>query len=161
MDNERTTLDITQAATYLGITEDAVRKRIKRGKLQSKTVDGRLRVVLDIAKTEQTTVEEMSNTVEDKLSNEEMTLLREELAKVKAEAATAKEELNQAKIQVAETRARVSEMELRIQDLREHNANLTIALDQAQQLHQTLQQKLALPAPEEHRSWFQRWFGKR
>lgn len=41
------TVSIEEAAKVLSISPDAVRKRVKRGKLQATTVDGKIHVVLD------------------------------------------------------------------------------------------------------------------
>ena len=47
MDSSRDKYTITQAARRLGLTDDGVRKRIKRGQLGAYRVDGRTYVVLD------------------------------------------------------------------------------------------------------------------
>jgi hypothetical protein len=51
-------LDISEAARRLGITPDAVRKRISRGGLEAHKRDGRWFVVLDIQDNESKTREE-------------------------------------------------------------------------------------------------------
>jgi excisionase family DNA binding protein len=47
LDPSRDRHDIAQAAAILGISQDGVRKRIKRGQLAAYRVDGRTYVVLD------------------------------------------------------------------------------------------------------------------
>jgi hypothetical protein len=51
-------LDISEAARRLGITPDAVRKRISRGTLEAHKRDGRWFVVLDVQDKESKTREE-------------------------------------------------------------------------------------------------------
>lgn len=49
MDRERVTVQV--AASRLGVTEQAIRKRIKRGTIPADTEDGRVYVYLDAAST--------------------------------------------------------------------------------------------------------------
>jgi len=161
VDNEQITMDISQAAAYYKITEDAVRKRIKRGKLQSTTIDGRIHVFLakpeDTSNTDQTTVQDTSKTAEDSVSNAELIRLHEELARAREEAAVAKAEVNRLEAHVTDLR---KQLDARTEEMREERTNHESQLQRRDSLLLDLQKRLALPAPEEQkpqRQWWQFW----
>lgn len=159
MDTKQVTLDISQAAAHLGITEDAVRKRIKRGKLQSIIVDGRIHVLLDkqgdMSNIDRTTVQDSSKTAEDTVSNVELLRLHEELAKAREEAAVAKAEVNRLDSHVADLR---KQLDARTEEMREERTNHESQLQRRDSLLLDLQKRLALPAPEEPKHhWWRFW----
>lgn len=181
MENEPATMDIPQAAAYLKITEDAVRKRIKRGKLQSTTIDGRIHVVLPqeegMSNTGQTSVQDVSKTEVETMSDTKLADLREELEKARAEIAVAKaeverinalrDELTRVREEAAVAKAEVGRMEAHVEDLRKQLDTRTIEMQQERTNHEAqlqrrdsllldLQKKLALPAPEP-KPWWKFW----
>jgi len=152
-------MNISQAAAYFKITEDAVRKRIKRGALQSKTIDGRIHVLLDkqedMSNTNQTAVQDTSKTAEDNVSNAELLRLHEELAKAREEAAVAKAEINRLDAHVADLRR---QLDARTEEMRQERDNHESQLQRRDSLLLDLQKRLALPAPEEpKRHWWKFW----
>lgn len=189
MNSVQREVDIVTAAKILGVSIGAVRQKIRRKSLNAVKKDNRWYVILDETCTgvQETDSTSTVDTYSTGVQSNELALLRAELEQAKIEAEAAKveannelerlrdeldsarrevaasklevSELEQVKIEAAVAKAEVDRLEDHIQDLREHNAKLAIALDQEQQLHQSLQKNLSLPAPEPVKlSFFQRLF---
>lgn len=139
VDNVQDGVDIKTAAEQLELSEEAVRKRIKRGTLEAYKVDGRWFIRLD----------KLPDNVQDTSSQPDNTQAQalQELVEARQQAAA------------AELRAAVAEEAVRRLEAERENhlqqiSGLQVALDQQQRLHAALQHSLALPEPEAKRVGF-------
>lgn len=136
VDNVQDGVDIKTAAEQLELSEEAVRKRIKRGTLEAYKVDGRWFIRLDkLPDSVQDTSSQANNTQAQAIN--ELAEARQQTAAAELRAATAEEA--------------VRRLEAHVNDLREQNSALQVALDQQQRLHAALQHSLTLPAPQAKR----------
>jgi hypothetical protein len=133
VDSVQDGVDIKTAAEQLELSEEAVRKRIKRGTLDAYKVDGKWFIRMD----------KLPDSVQDTSSQPDNTQGLQELVEARQQAAAA--ELRAA---VAEEAVRRLEAE-RENHLQQISA-LQVALDQQQRLHAALQQeRLMLPTPRQ------------
>jgi septal ring factor EnvC (AmiA/AmiB activator) len=160
----------------MGLSPEALRKRIQRGNLQGYKQDGRWFVVLppgnvtyvqrqdiglDVSGQQQDARPDIERQhLEAELTRErlEKETAQAEIAAAMQEIAAMRDALGKAEITAAVAQAEVRRLETNLQDLRDQNANLNTALDQEQRLHAELQRRLTLPAPEQLRKgWHWPW----
>lgn len=136
MDSVQDGVDVKTAAAQLGLSEEAIRKRIKRGTLDAYKVDGKWFIRLD----------KLPDSVQDTSSQPDNTQAQalQELVEARQQAAA------------AELRAAVAEEAVRRLEAERENhlqqiSGLQVALDQQQRLHAALQHSLTLPPPQAKR----------
>src|ERR671914_591516 len=146
-------LDVGEAARDLGISTDAVRKRIARGSLRSDREDGHVRVWLDVNETEagreaQVDGEALVEVLQDHITDLRVQLEAEREARRRADTIIA--QLTQANAALA---ARVPELEAA--ESREETAEDTAEEPERAEPHSDA------PGAQEavRRSWWRRVFG--
>ena len=147
-------LDVGEAAHELGISTDAVRKRIARGSLRSDREDGHVRVWLDIGGTEagpeaQVDGEALVEVLQDHITDLRVQLEAEREARRRADTIIA--QLTQANAALA---ARVPELEAA--ESREQTAESA-----AEEPERAAEPHSDAPGAQEavRRSWWRRMFG--
>ena len=131
-------LKVPEAAERLGISQNAVRQRIKRGQIRTTKVKGRVFVILD-----------QDDIVETKSEDQSQTNDLSELVKAKDE------EIARLVEQLRESDKRTNEMMAMLKDEQEAlQREQAIAMKAQQRIEQLLEQK-ALPKP----GFFGRLFG--
>ena len=146
-------LDVGEAARELGISTDAVRKRIARGSLRSDREDGHVRVWLDVGGTEagreaQVDGEALVEVLQDHIADLRVQLEAEREARRRADTIIA--QLTQANAALA---AKVPELEAA--ESREETAEGTAEGPERAEPHSNA------PGAQEAvlRPWWRRWFG--
>ena len=146
-------LDVGEAAHELGISTDAVRKRIARGSLRSDRENGHVRVWLDVGRTEagreaQVDGEALVEVLQDHIADLRVQLEAEREARRRADTIIA--QLTQAnaaltakvpELEAAESREETAEDAAEEPERAEPHSNATRAQDAVQ------------------RPWWRRWFG--
>jgi excisionase family DNA binding protein len=128
-------LTVQEAARHLGISQDAVRQRIRRGSMKHDKDDkGRVYVYLDLTNTHPTDVHDAShdavhNAVHDASRNELITELRDRVRFLEAELTDRKEESRRKDHIIAALTQRIPQLEP-ASEPREHLENPTEHLDE-------------------------------
>ena len=128
-------LTVQEAARHLGISQDAVRQRIRRGSMRHDKDDkGRVYVYLDLTDTRPTDVHDASqdavhDAVHDASRNELITELRDRVRFLEAELTDRKEESRRKDHIIAALTQRIPQLEP-ASEPREHSENPTEHLDE-------------------------------
>jgi excisionase family DNA binding protein len=124
-------LTVQEAARYLGISQDAVRQRIRRGSMRHDKDDkGRVYVYLNLTDTHLTDVHDASqDAVHDVSRNELITELRDRVRFLEAELTDRKEESRRKDHIIAALTQRIPQLEP-ASEPREHSENPTEHLDE-------------------------------
>ncbi len=126
-------LTVQEAARHLGISQDAVRQRIRRGSMRyDKDDKGRVYVYLDLTDTHLTDVHDASrDAVHDASRNELITELRDRVRFLEAELMDRKEESRRKDHIIVALTQRIPQLEPAAPEPREHSENPTEHLDKS------------------------------